>query len=415
MNSSTTSLEFLAQAARLLLEYNESTAAIYRELQSTSRVLVGKPCQVEASYGGVRVSYEGELPVFEPVRELHTNSALLERVYAVLDQVRTGGLSLEQGLQALKSAEARSERHSSGLTVFLLGAAAAALCVLLGGDTGAAVIVGVSSSLGLLARQVLGRWHIALLALPFFAAVIGALVGGLAIRCGWTQTPQLAVIVPALMLVPGTHFLNGMFDLIDNHLLMSVARLGLAIGILMAISLGIVVGMRVTLPVEPIDATVLSGHLNLVTDMLLAGVVTCGFAALYNTSWKCLRLAVVGGMLGHGVRFLALQWGAHLEIATFHGGLAVGLAAAFLSRSARVPIAIVAFAGAVTMMPGLMMFRALAGMLQLARDSGPSSLDVMAATSSSASQATLTVNALALGLILGTRAVPPLKTSLLRQ
>jgi uncharacterized membrane protein YjjP (DUF1212 family) len=411
MNSSTTSLEFLAHAARLLLEYNESTAAIHRELQSASHSLVGKPCHVAVAYGGVTVSYEGEVPVFEPVAELHTNSALLERVHAILDRIRAGTLSLEAGLDALRHAEAQTERHSRGLTVLLLGAAAAALCILLGGDGGAAAVVGASSALGLLVRQELGRSPGALLSLPFAAAAIGAIFGGMAIRWGWTQTTQLAVMVPALMLVPGAHFLNGIFDLTDNHVPMSVARLGLAIGILLAITLGIVVGVRVTLPGAPIDATARTGHLNLVSDMLLAGVVTCGFAALYNTSWRCLGLAAIGGMLGHGVRFLALEGDAHLEIATFFGGLTVGLIAGWLSRSVRVPAAIVAFAGAVTMMPGLAIFRALAGMLQLARSRGTSNLDVLAATCTNASQATITVGALALGVILGARAIPLLKGS----
>ena len=84
--------------------------------------------------------------------------------------------------------------------------------------------------LGLLARQELGRRHFSLLALPFAAALIGAVAGGLAIRLGWTGSPELVLVVPALMVVPGPHLINGLLDLIDNHLPMSLARLGLGRG-----------------------------------------------------------------------------------------------------------------------------------------------------------------------------------------
>jgi hypothetical protein len=78
-------------------------------------------------------------------------------------------------------------------------------------------------------------------------------------------------------------------------------------------------------------------RVNLVSDMLLAGVVTCGFAMFYNAAWAQIAMA------------------------------AVGFVSAFIARSHKLPFAVVAFAGAVTMMPDLQMYRALGGSLQLAR------------------------------------------------
>ena len=101
----------------------------------------------------------------------------------------------------------------------------------------------MATGLGLLARQELGRRHVSLLALPLTAAFVGAALGGLAIRLGWTRTPELVLIVPALMVVPGPHLINGLLDLIDNYLPMSLARLGLAAGVLLASTLGILLGV----------------------------------------------------------------------------------------------------------------------------------------------------------------------------
>ncbi len=147
------------------------------------------------------------------------------------------------------------------------------------------------------------------------------------------------------MLVPGPHLINGLLDLIDNYVPMSLSRLGLATGILLASALGIVLGVELTLPPPyfPEQGTN-ADHLNLVTDMALAGIVTCGFAVFYNTAWRQLWMAVVGGMAGHGVRFLALQAGCWLEVATFLGSLTVGVIAAWMARSSKTPVAVIAFA-----------------------------------------------------------------------
>jgi uncharacterized membrane protein YjjB (DUF3815 family) len=267
-------------------------------------------------------------------------------------------------------------------------------------------VAGVATGLGLLARQELGRRHFSLLLLPLTAALIGAVLGGIAIRLGWTRTPSLVLIVPALMLVPGPHLINGVLDLIDNHLPMSMARLGLAAGILLASALGIVVGVELTLfgPLPP-DPGADADHLNLVSDMVLAGVVTCGFAVFYNTTWRHVGMAAGGGMAGHGLRFLALQASLKLEAATFLGGLAVGVVSGWMARSGKTPVAVIAFAGAVTMMPGLHMYRALAGALQMARQTQETEPAALAGTLGNGSEACLVVSGLALGLILGSRVV----------
>jgi uncharacterized membrane protein YjjP (DUF1212 family) len=398
--------ELLLQAGRLLLDYNESTEAIHRDLLATARVLTDEPCHVAVSYRGIVVSLARETPAQEPVRELRYNAAVQVRVHAILEQVREGDLDPATALAQLGKVEADTPRHSRWLAILVLGAAAASLARLLGADPGAVAVAGLATGLGLLARQELGRRHFSLLTLPLTAAFLGAVLGGLAIRLEWTRTPDLVLIMPALMLVPGPHLINGLLDLIQNHLPMSLARLWLAVGILLASALGIVLGIELTLPeLVTADPTARAGHLSLFFDMVLAGIATCGFAVFYNTAWGQLGKAMVGGMLGHGLRYLALEAGCRLEVATFLGGLAVGVVSAWIARSARAPFAVIAFAGAVTMMPGVHIYRALGGALQLARRAEQTDPAAMAGTLGNAFQACVVVSGLVLGLILGARVV----------
>jgi uncharacterized membrane protein YjjP (DUF1212 family) len=398
--------ELLLQAGRLLLEYNESTEAIHRALVATASALTDEACHVAVSYRGVVVSLAREVPALEPVRELRYNAAVQVRVHAILEEVRAGQIDPATALATLGKVEADTPRHPRWLAALVLGLAAASLARLLGADGGAVAVAGVATALGLLARQELGRRHFSLLALPLTAAFIGAALGGLAIQLEWTRTPALALVVPALMLVPGPHLINGLFDLIDNHLPMSLARLWLAAGILLASALGIILGIELTLPdLAPADAAG-PGSLTLFADMVLAGVATCGFAVFYNTAWRQLWMAVVGGMVGHGLRYLALEAGCRLEAATFFGALAVGVISAWMARSGKAPLAAIAFAGAVTMMPGVHMYRALGGALLIARQAEQTDPAALAGTLGNALQAGLVVSALVLGLILGARAVP---------
>ena len=226
--------ELLASAGQLLLEYNESTGGIHRVLTAAAQKLACTNFELAVSYGSVVVSLGDDAPVLKPVRELRYNADLQARVHSILIAVCRGDLDPNAALHQLLRVEADTRRHSRWLAVVVLGVAASCLAMLLGADSGAVVVSGISTALGLLIRQELGRRHFALLTLPFAAAFIGAALGGVAIRFGWTATPGHVLIVPSLMLVPGPHLINGLMDLVDNYLPMSLARLGLAAGILFA-------------------------------------------------------------------------------------------------------------------------------------------------------------------------------------
>ena len=116
-------------------------------------------------------------------------------------------------------------------------------------------------------------------------------------------------------------------------------------------------------------------------------------------------MVAAGGMAGHGLRFLLIQKGFRLETATCLGGLMVGIVSAWMSRSSKAPLAVLAFAGAVTMIPGVSLYRALGGILQIAGATDGGDPSLVAKTLGNGFQGSLAVGGLALGLIVGSRAV----------
>jgi uncharacterized membrane protein YjjB (DUF3815 family) len=147
---------------------------------------------------------------------------------------------------------------------------------------------------------------------------------------------------------------------------------------------------------------------NLVSNVVLAGIVNCGFAVFYNTAWGQLGGPALGCMAGHGLCYLALGAGFSLVVAAFLVGRAVGVVSARIALSGNMLVAVITFAGAVTMMPGLHTNRAVAGALQMARLTKETDPAAMAGTLEKALQACLVVSRLALRLVIGTWAVPAL-------
>ncbi len=406
MDARRTQLDLLALAGRLLLEYNESTGEIQRTLAATARVLSSESCEVVVSYSGIAVSLGEVGPALRPIQEIRYNTAVLAQVHAILSQLRAGALAPTAAMARLERVETDTPRHAPWIAGGLLGAGAAALAGILGADLGAAAVAAISTGSGQWVRQWLRQFHFSLLALPLAAAFLAGVLGSLAIHAGWTQTPGLALIVPCLMLVPGPHLINGLLDLIDNYLPMSLARLGLAAGILIASSAGLFIGIEAMGAVLPeMKQSFRNDQLKLLSDMVLAGVVTGGFAIFYNASWKQTGLAMIGGAIGHGLRFLLLSGGVGLEAATFAGSLAVGLVAAWIARQSKCPAATMAFAGAVTMMPGLQLYSALRGGGQLVRLNAAADLPTVAGTLAFGVLSAVVVAAIGLGLVAAIRIV----------
>lgn len=396
---------FLRRAARLLLEYNMRTELLRSRLLSVSRAL-GLHCQVWIGYRSVTLySPNGEY-AHAQAPEFRINVSVSIAVNRIIDELCAGRLNLRDAIQALDHVERTAPRHNRWLLALIFGAGAGALAWLLAGDAAAIAIVALASALGLLARQELAKRHVLLFALPFTAALIGSLLGGALITLGGTTTPGICLIVPALMLVPGPHLINGLYDIIENNMQTGIPRFGLAAGILVAAAMGIFLGGWITLGMT----TVPPHHgapadISLWLDVVLAGIAACSFGAFYNAPWRVLWASILCGMVGHGIRYLSLHNGISLEVSTLFACLAIGVIASFAVERLRAPFATIAFAGAVPMMPGVLMFQGIAGAMQISFAGQAAALPLLAETLANLFKAGFVVGAMGMGLLIGSRVV----------
>jgi uncharacterized membrane protein YjjB (DUF3815 family) len=193
------------------------------------------------------------------------------------------------------------------------------------------------------------------------------------------------------------------YDILENHMQTGVCRLGLATSILVATALGVALGAWLTLgPVtvstSPSDAT----PLTLPLDAALAGIAACGFGAFYNAPWRVLWVSILCGVVGHGLRYLCLDY-MSVEIATLVACLAIGLIANLAADRLHLPFSAVAFAGAVPMMPGVFIFQSIAGAIRLSAAATVADPTLASTTVALSFKSASVVGAIAIGLLIGAR------------
>ena len=395
-------LRFLRLSARLLLEYNVRSKSLERRLARIARH-VGADVETLVGYREITLVLPDGRGLHTRVPEYRINVAVSAAALHVIDELCRDRIGLDDATGRLESLEGATARHPLAVVVCLFSLAAAAIAWLLRADWGAMAVSGVASGLGLVARRELAKRTESIFVLPFTAGLIGAVFGGVAIRLGWTATPGLCLIVPALMLVPGPHLINSVYDVLENHVQTGLCRLALASGILVATALGVVLGGWIT-----VGATTVSTGasetipLTLLLDVVLAGVAAAGFGAFYNAPWRVLWVSILCGVAGHGLRYLCLEH-VGVELSTLFGCLAVGFIASASANRMQLPFSAIAFAGAVPMMPGVFIYQSIANAMRLSAAGTAADPALAAAALALLFKSVLVVGAMTVGLVVGAR------------
>ena len=286
----------------------------------------------------------------------------------------------------------------SGTTAFAIACAtgAAALSVIYGATQPLAILlVALSAAAGGLLRRWSGAAGAGPLVQAFLAALVAGAVGAAATHLHLGASIAVVAICPAMVLVPGPHILNGALDLLDLRVTLGLARLAYGLLVLTAISGGLILGLRIG--GQTLAVTAPPSSAPLIIDVIAAGVGAASYAVYFSMPWRMVVWPVAAGMLAHAAHWYALDVGASLAVAAFVSCLLVGVLLVPVSHRMRIPFAGIGFASVVALVPGVFVFRTLAGFVEFAGHPSP---QLFSSTAADLIVGTVIVTGMALGLAL---------------
>lgn len=323
------------------------------------------------------------------------NMRKVATMMSVVDRAQDGPLELEHVARGVVEAEAQSVSPTA-LFVIACATGAAALSVIYGATQPLAILlVALAAAVGGLLRRCSGHFGAGPLMQAFIAALLAGAVGAAATHMDLGASVALVAICPAMVLVPGPHILNGALDLLDLRVTLGLARLAFGMLVLTAIAGGLIIGLGAGGQTLAVIAP--SSSAPFIVDVIAAGVAAASYSVYFSMRWRMIGWPVAAGMLAHAAHWYALKAGADLAIAAFVSCLLVGALLVPVSHRMRIPFAGIGFAAVVALVPGVFVFRTLAGFVEFA---GHPSAQLLSASAADLIVGTIVVAGMALGLAL---------------
>jgi uncharacterized membrane protein YjjP (DUF1212 family) len=250
--------------------------------------------------------------------------------------------------------------------VFAVAAACAAFACLNNGGPSAMFGAAIGGGIGQWLRMKLLARKLNQFALTAICAVVATaaycLVAAGLTAAGFDVPVQGAgFISSALFLVPGFPLVAAVVDLLQTDLSIGVTRLAYGIMLVLAGAFGIcMVAAAAHLSAAPLPPR---WDLGPVLHLLPRGAATfigaCGFAILYNSTWRTVWTVGLLALVGNEIRLGLNDAGVALASATFIGALTVGLMSTAARRFVHEPRIALSVPGVVIMTPGTFADQAL--------------------------------------------------------
>lgn len=392
--------ELILQTASVLHANGQSTAMTLVAVDRLNRGMCAS-ASVIPTWDAVYVrDTQSDRPVqLMAAQPVDMNMRRVAAVMRTVDDIERGAAGSRELRTVLSEAD-HMPPASTPAFVLACSTGAAGLSLVYGAPHWSVVaMVAVVAGLGGLARRVLLRVHVGVLGQSFAAAFVAGIAGVVASRLDPHAAVGLVTVCPAIILVPGPHILMGAMDLLGLRVALGVARLSYAMLVLSAIAAGLIVGLG--LGGQSLQLASPGPHDALPADVVGAAVAAASFPVFYAMPYKFIVWPVTAGATAHALHWWVLN-GVHgsLGTAALVSCAYVGVVLGAVAYFHRFPFAAVGFAAVVALIPGIYVFRALAGLVQLPSHASSTVISEIAADGATAA---VVVACMAVGLTVPTR------------
>lgn len=289
----------------------------------------------------------------------------------------------EAELDALKHVH---KQYSPWMIAICAGFACGGFCVQFGCDWPAFFYASIPAILGFRLKMFLGKLH--------WNGYVGIAVSAfLATLLAWLTTfislnPTLAADLPAflhsdtpyhplmactLFIVPGVPLINFVSDMVSDYVQVGLTRAVTTLMIILAMSFGIVLAIQICGIDNFVKDLSMTPHNTFLDYAIAAAVSSMGFATIYNTPKRIMPVLAVTGIiavctrnfvnLGPSNGNIGLDQG--IIIGSFVGSCVASLIATKSQHWHHIPHQVIAIPSVIPMIPGVMMYRALFGFIEM--------------------------------------------------
>lgn len=363
-------LDLLLRTGQLLVESAADTNRIVRNMNRVAAFL-GIPeekLHIDVSYTMLMVNVSDESHSYSKFQKCEKHGINMTAISAVSKlswRAIEQDYSLDQYEQELEEIKNRKRNFVPYLVAVGAAFACGGFCKLFGCDWIAFFLASVCAFVGFRVRARCIEFGINVYMSIAISAFVATCLAYLTSLLGWSATPHHPMLACALYIVPGVPLINFVDDMIDNYIMVGVTRAINTLLMVSAMAFGIVLALKVA---NVADFTTLSivPHSSYFVYAIAAAISAMGFSMIFNIPRRLLWVVAIGGAIAVCVRnYVNFELGLGVVVGSFSGALVVSLIAIKAVHWFHVPNHVLTIPSVIPMIPGVLMYRMLFGLINI--------------------------------------------------
>lgn len=283
-------------------------------------------------------------------------------LHRLLDRVRSGGLTPDEGADRLQQLLAWRKEPSTVLTMLASGTLSASAALLLRAQLAEFLTAfALGALVGWSLIFVRKREHLAALA-PVAMAALASAIAFSSVRLGLDTVRPVGTLIAALVIfLPGWRLTVAMTELASGHWTSGAGRFLAAITTLLLLIVGVVVGQQATSSVGAMamtPATILPAWVRVMAPLMAGVALTYIFNARRRDTWWIALMCVITSVAS----FLGGHWLGSTASA-FVGAFTAMAVGALLARRLNLPYPVLQQPATLMMVPGSLGFLSMGSLL----------------------------------------------------
>lgn len=374
-------LDLLLRTGQLLVESAADTNRIMRNMKRTAAFL-GLPeehLHIYVQFNMLMVNLsdnEHSFTKFQRCDKHGINMTTISLISKLSWKAIREDYSIERYAEELEAIASRPRNYTPVQVAIGTGFACGGFCIQFGCDWTAFFYASFAAAIGMYLRGLMLRKGLNNYMGIAIAAFISTVIAW-ATTClpsSWTDTPLHPLLACALFIVPGVPLINFVDDMLDNYIQVGLTRAINTFLMIVAMSFGIAFFLKLsnfdltqfyTIPMIP--------HNTYISYAIAAAISAMGFSMIFNIPRRLLWVVAIGGIiavctrnfvnLGPSNNNIGLDMG--LAIGSLAGSALVSLVAVKVVHWVHAPNHVLSIPSVIPMVPGVLMYRALVGLIEM--------------------------------------------------